>query len=598
MIRLTASLLASTLAGLALSAPASAQDTPSDPRMSHAGGDRISGMPFATRSPVLARNGAAATAHPLATQVAIEILKSGGSAVDAAIAANAALGLMEPVGNGVGGDLFAIVYDPATQQVYGLNAAGPSPRSLSYEQMLEEVGGPDGSIPPLGVLPVSVPGTVDGWFAMHERFGNLPMEDILAPAIGYAEDGFPVTQLIAYYWNRNMSIFAERFEAGEIQEFDNARMTYLNEQGEAPAEGEIFTNPDLANTLRRIAEGGRDAFYEGEIAETIDAYMERIGGYLSAEDLADFSSEWIEPVSVNYRGYDVWELPPPGQGIAALQMLQILEPYDLAGMGFMSADALHVMIEAKRLAFEDRARFYADPDFADIPVETLISEAYADERRSLISPDTARESVPHGDPAAIEHGDTTYLTVADSSGMMVSLIQSNFRGMGSGLVPDGLGFMLQDRGELFSLDPDHPNVYAPGKRPFHTIIPAMVTRDGQAWMSFGVMGGAMQPQGHVQILTNMIDFGLNVQDAGDAARWRHQGSTQPTDPVTEEGGLGVVAVESGISEEVREALRARGHVIEDGDGGFGGYQAIMRDPETGVYAAASESRKDGSAMGY
>lgn len=580
--------------------PAAGAQTPeaADPRMRDVGGDRITHAPFATRSPVLATNGAAATAHPLATQIAIDVLKNGGNAVDAAIAANAALGLMEPVGNGMGGDLFVLIWDPQTRQVYGLNAAGPSPQSLSYEEMLEQVGGPDGSIPPLGVLPVSVPGAVDGWFTMHERFGSMPMEEILAPAISYAEEGFPVTQLIAYYWDRNMSIFAARAENGEIQEFDNARATYLTEDGDAPKEGEIFTNRDLANTLRQIAEGGRDAFYEGEIARTIDAYMERIGGYLSYEDMAGFSSEWVQPVSVDYRGHEVWELPPPGQGIAALQMLQVLKDYDLSEMGFMSADALHVMIEAKRLAFEDRARFYADPHFADIPVSTLVSEDYAAARRELISMERAMESVPHGDPAAIEHGDTTYLTVADSSGMMVSLIQSNYRGMGSGLVPDGLGFMLQDRGELFSLDPDHPNVYAPGKRPFHTIIPAMVTRDGEGWFSFGVMGGAMQPQGHVQILTNLIDFGLNVQEAGDAARWRHDGSTEPTDPVTAAGGVGVVLVESGVPRGVREELERRGHVVQDGDGAFGGYQAILRDPETGVYHAASESRKDGAAMGY
>lgn len=576
---------------------AAAQEAPetADPRLRDVGGDRIYGSPFATRSPVLARHGAAATAHPLATQIAIDILKAGGNAVDAAIAANAALGLMEPVGNGIGGDLFVLVWDPQSKQVYGLNAAGPSPQSLSYDELVARLGERD-TIPPLGVLPVSVPGTVDGWFTLHARFGSMAMEDILAPTIRYAEEGFPVTQLIAYYWDRNMAAFENNAEM--VGELENARATYLTEDGDAPREGEIFANPDLANTLRLIAEGGRDAFYEGEIARTIDAYMERIGGYLSYEDLANFSSEWVQPVSVNYRGYDVWELPPQGQGIAALQMLQIIEDYDLAEMGFMSADALHVMIEAKRLAFEDRARFYADPQFADVPVSTLVSEEYAAERRELISMEQAMDSVPHGDPAAIEHGDTTYLTVADSSGMMVSLIQSNYRGMGSGLVPDGLGFMLQDRGELFSLDPDHPNVYAPGKRPFHTIIPALVTKDGEGWFSFGVMGGAMQPQGHVQVLTNIIDFGLNVQEAGDAARWRHDGSTEPTDPVTEAGGLGVVLVESGVPQDVREALEARGHVLRNGDGGFGGYQGILRDPETGVYHAASESRKDGSAMGY
>ena len=560
-------------------------------------GDRVSGDHFATRSPVTAVNGMAATAHPLASQVALDILKAGGNAVDAAIAANAAIGLMEPTGNGIGGDLFVIVWDPATGEVHGLNAAGRSPQSLSYDEVVSIVG-EDGAIPPLGAMPVSVPGTVDGWFTLHERFGSMDMAQILAPAISYAEDGFPLTETIAYYWDRNMRILGERFQQGEFEEFANAQATYLTEDGDAPREGEIFRNPDLANTYRALAEGGRDAFYEGEIARTIDAYMERIGGWLSYEDLAGHSSEWVDPVSVNYRGYDVWELPPQGQGIAALQMLQTIEDYDLASMGFMSAEAIHVMVEAKRLAFEDRARFYADPDFADIPIETLVSDEYADERQALISMDSAMETVTHGDPQALEDGDTTYLTVADGNGMMVSLIQSNFRGMGSGLVPDGLGFMLQDRGELFSLDPDHPNVYAPGKRPFHTIIPAMVTKDNEAYLSFGLMGGAMQPQGHVQIITNIIDFGLNVQEAGDAARWRHSGSSSETGPAGATAGLGVINVESGVPQSVRDALEALGHVVEEGDGGFGGYQAILRDAESGVLHGASEMRKDGAAQGY
>ena len=560
-------------------------------------GDRVSGDHYATRSPVIAVNGMAATAHPLASQAALDVLKAGGNAVDAAIAANAAIGLMEPTGNGIGGDLFVIVWDPETRQVYGLNAAGRSPQSLSYAEVVETVG-EGGAIPPLGAMPVSVPGTVDGWFTLHERFGSMAMADVLAPAISYAENGFPVTETIGYYWDRNMRILETRFENGGFEEFANAQATYLTEDGDAPREGEIFRNPDLANTLRALAEGGRDAFYEGDIARTIDAYMERIGGWLSYEDLASHRSEWVDPVSVNYRGYDVWELPPQGQGIAALQMLQIIEEYDLASMGFMSAEALHVMIEAKRLAFEDRARFYADPDFADMPIETLVSDEYADQRRALISMDAAMETVTHGDPAALEDGDTTYLTVADGNGMMVSLIQSNFRGMGSGLVPDGLGFMLQDRGELFSLDPDHPNVYAPGKRPFHTIIPAMVTKDGEPYLSFGLMGGAMQPQGHVQIITNMIDFGLNVQEAGDAARWRHDGSSSETGEAGAVAGVGVVSLESGVPQSVREALEALGHVIQDGDGGFGGYQAILRDAETGVIHGASEMRKDGAAQGY
>lgn len=560
-------------------------------------GDRVSGDHFATRSPVTAVHGMAATAHPLATQVALDVLKAGGNAVDAAIAANAALGLMEPTGNGIGGDIFVIVYDPETRQVYGLNGAGRSPMGLSYDEVVEIVG-EDGAIPPLGAMPVSVPGTVDGWYTLHERFGEMPMDEVLAPTIRYAEEGFPLTQTIAYYWDRNMTILENRFAQNQFEEFDNARATYLTEDGDAPREGEIFANPDLANTLRQIAEGGRDAFYEGEIARTIDAYMQRIGGWIRYEDLANHRSEWVDPVSVNYRGYDVWELPPQGQGIAALQMLQILEEYDLASMGFMSADALHVQIEAKRLAFEDRARFYADPDFAPAPIEALLSEAYADQRRALISMDQAMESVTHGDPAILEDGDTTYLTVADGNGMMVSLIQSNFRGMGSGLVPDGLGFMFQDRGELFSLDPNHPNVYAPGKRPFHTIIPAMITQDGDGVMSFGLMGGGMQPQGHVQIVSNIIDFGLNVQEAGDAARWRHEGSTSETGAAGETAGVGVVHLEGGVPADVRAELEARGHVLGASDGGFGGYQAIWRDRETGVLYGASEMRKDGNAQGY
>jgi gamma-glutamyltranspeptidase/glutathione hydrolase len=495
-----------------------------------------------------------------------------------------------------------IIWDPETRQVYGINGAGRSPMGLSYNEVVETLG--EGNpIPPMGAMPVSVPGTVDGWFAMHERFGSMPMDEILAPAIRYAENGFPLTETIAYYWERNMRILDGRFANGEFEEFANAQATYLTEDGDAPREGEIFRNPDLANTYRLIAEGGRDAFYDGPIAQTINDYMERIGGWIAYEDLAAHRTEWVEPLSVNYRGYDVWELPPQGQGIAALQMLQTLEAYDLSSMGFMSAEAIHLMVEAKRLAFEDRARFYSDPAFYDEAdpaalYAELISDEYADTRRALISTDAAMESVTHGDPTIIEDGDTTYLTVADSNGMMVSLIQSNFRGMGSGLVPDGLGFMLQNRGELFSLDPNHPNVYEPGKRPFHTIIPAMITRDGEAFMSFGLMGGAMQPQGHVQIITSVIDFGLNIQQAGDAARWRHDGSTSETGQAGETAGVGVLSVEGGMPQEVRDALTALGHEVVDGDGGFGGYQAILRDPETGVLYGASEMRKDGAAQGY
>ncbi len=577
-----------------ISAMSFALETAAEPPADPIAGDRISGQFFETRSPVVAQHGMAATAHPLASQIAIEILKNGGNAVDAAIAANAALGLMEPVANGLGGDLFALIWDPKTQKLHGLNASGRSPKGMDLADLKKRLNGAD-EIPPAGVLPVSVPGAADGWFEMHKRFGQLPMSAILAPAISYAEDGFPVTEVIGYYWDINMQRFDEALSVGMIEEFDNARATYLV-NGRAPREGEVFKNPDLANTYSLLAEKGRDGFYKGKIAKTIDAYMKRIGGPLRHDDFASHTSEWVEPQSVNYRGYDVWELPPNGQGIAALQMLNLLEGFDMKGAGFMSAKSLHLQIEAKRLAFEDRAKFYADPDFAAAPVKALLSDDYADQRRALINPNKAMVDVGPGDPAAIEDGDTTYLTVADKDGMMVSLIQSNYRGMGSGLVPDGLGFMLQDRGQLFSLEEGHANIYAPGKRPFHTIIPAFITKDGKPWLSFGLMGGAMQPQGHVQIVLNMIDYGLNVQAAGDAARWRHAGSTQPTG--TARQGMGMVHLENGVPQDVRGALKAMGHVLGPSDGGFGGYQAILRDPETGVYSAASEMRKDGAAIGY
>ena len=557
-------------------------------------GDRISGQYFETRSPVVATHGMAATAQPLASQVAIDILKKGGNAVDAAIAANAALGLMEPVSNGLGGDLFAIIWDPKTQKLYGLNASGRSPRGQSLAQLKARLKGAD-EIPPVGPLPVSVPGAADGWFEMHKRFGKLPMADDLAPAIDYAQHGFPLTEVIAYYWQINMDRLEQAHAAGLFKAFDNARATYLV-NGHAPREGEIFKNPDLAKTLRLLATDGRDAFYKGPVARTIDAYMKRIGGPLRYEDFASHHSTWVQPQSVNYRGYDVWELPPNGQGIAALQMLNILEGFDMKAAGFMSAKSLHLQIAAKRLAFEDRAKFYADPDFVKVPVKQLLSKKYAAKRRALIDPQKAMVDVGPGDPKAIETGDTTYLTVADAGGMMVSLIQSNYRGMGSGLVPDGLGFMLQNRGQLFSLKEGDANVYAPAKRPFHTIIPAFVTKDGKPWMSFGLMGGSMQPQGHVQIIVNMIDYGLSVQAAGDAARWRHDGSAQPTGAPRQ--GVGVVHLEGGVPAEVRKQLEAMGYVLGPSDGGFGGYQAIRVNPQTGVYSAASEMRKDGEAVGY
>ncbi len=543
--------------------------------------DRITGAAFATRSEVLAPHGMAATSQPLATQVAVAVLQQGGTAVDAAIAANAVLGLMEPTGNGLGGDLFALVWDAKQGRLFGYNGSGRSPKALTLEVFRQK--GLQ-SIPPYGPLPVTVPGVVDGWFALHQRFGRLPMKKLLKPAMDYAREGFPVSELIAWYWQR--SVPRLRQWPGFVEQFTR--------DGRAPRKGEIWTNPNLANTLEQLARKGRDAFYKGEIARTIASYMQENGGYLAYEDLAEHRGEWVEPVSVNYRGYDVWELPPNGQGIAALQMLQILEGFDLGLMGFGSADYLHVFTEAKKLAFEDRARFYADPDFNEIPVDWLISDEYAAQRRQLIRMDRAARHLPAGD-APLEEGDTIYLTTADRWGNMVSLIQSNYRGMGSGMTPPGLGFILQDRGQLFNLEPGHFNSYAPGKRPFHTIIPAFVTRKGQPWLSFGVMGGAMQPQGHVQILVNLIDFGMNLQEAGDAPRVRHAGSSQPTGETMTDGGR--LNLETGFSLETRRELISRGHKLGFSRGGYGGYQAIMR-LENGSWAGASESRKDGQAAGY
>ncbi|MBL8244794.1 MAG: gamma-glutamyltransferase [Rhodanobacteraceae bacterium] len=546
--------------------------------------DRLIDRSFATRSEVHASQGMAATSHPLATQIALDILKAGGSAVDAAIAANAALGLMEPTGNGVGGDLFAIVWDPKTQKLHGYNGSGRSPRGLTLawfqQQGLTEV-------PSWGPLPVTVPGAVDGWFALHGRFGRLPMQAVLAPAIRYAREGHPVAPIVAYYWGRSVPRLSQY--AGFTEQFTI--------DGKAPASGQVWKNPNLANTLQRIADGGRDAFYGGETADIIDAYFRAQKGFLRKEDLAAHRGEWVEPVSTNYRGVDVWELPPNGQGIAALQILNILEGYDLAKYGFGSPEHLHLFIEAKKLAFEDRARFYADPTYAKAPVAELISKPYAAKRRELLDMDKAARTLEAGNPV-LQEGDTIYLTTADKDGMMVSLIQSNFRGMGSGMAPPGLGFIFQDRGEQFVLKPGHPNSFAPGKRPFHTIIPAFLTRDGKPWISFGLMGGAMQPQGHAQIVINLIDFGMGLQEAGDAPRIHHDGSTEPAGQNLPMSDGGVVNLETGFPYESIRALMRKGHRIEYADGPYGGYQAIRRDPDTGVYTGASESRKDGQAAGY
>lgn len=548
------------------------------------GADRITGAAFATRSEVFAPHAMAATSHPLTTQIALEVMKAGGSAVDAAIAANAALGLMEPTGNGIGGDLFAIVWDPKTRKLYGYNGHGRSPATLSLQWFVDH-GYRD--IPPHGPLPVTVPGAVDGWFALHERFGKRRMRDNLQPAIDYARNGHPVHETIAYYWARSVPVLSKF--PGFIEQFTLG--------GRAPRKGELWRNPFLAETLETIAREGRDGFYRGRVAKTIADYVQAQGGFLSEDDLAEHHGEWVDPVSINYRGYDVWELPPSGQGIAALQILQLLEGFDLKAYGFGSFEHVHLFTEAKKLAFEDRARWYADPEFAPAPVEALISDSYADQRRRLIDPQRAAKTVEAGNPA-LNEGDTIYLTTADADGMMVSLIQSNYRGMGSGMTPPGLGFILQDRGEMFVLKEGHPNSFAPRKRPFHTIIPAFITQDGKPWLSFGLMGGAMQPQGHAQIVINLIDFGMNLQEAGDAPRIHHDGSTEPTGQNLAMTDGGVLQLESGFPYETIRALMNAGHHVEFANGPYGGYQAIARDHAQGIYIGASESRKDGQAAGY
>ena len=544
--------------------------------------DRITGELFATRSEVIAQNGMVASSHPLATQIGIDVLKKGGNAIDAAIAVNAALGLMEPTGCGIGGDLFAIVWDPKTKKLHGLNASGPSPQSLSLDFFLEN--NYEG-IPYYGALPVSVPGAVAGWIALHDKFGNLTMNQILSPSIHYAENGFPLTELIAYYMQRSVKRFVRA-------DYPNIKETYMEPNGEKlPSEGEIFKNPLLAKTYKTIAKKGKQGFYSGKIARAIAEEVQQQGGFLTTADLSSYEVEWVDPVSINYRGYDVWELPPNGQGIAALQILKILEGYDFSKIDFGSDEHIHLFTEAKKLAFEDRAKFYADMSFADVPIKTLLSESYADQRRALI-----KEKASMYSAGQISAGETIYMTVADKDGYMVSLIQSNYFGMGSGVVPQGVGFMLQNRGALFSLDENHANVYAPSKRPFHTIIPAFVTKDSVPFLSFGVMGGDFQPQGHSQIVMNIVDFGMNTQEAGDAPRWDHKGSSSPRGNQATYNGK--IRVESGISYETIRQLMSRGHDVGFTIGEFGGYQAILWDEKNQVYRGASESRKDGQVSGY
>ncbi len=554
-------------------------------------GARPAGSVHVGRSAVLAQRGMAATSHPLATQIAIELLRAGGSAVDAAIGANAMLAFAEPHMCGPGGDLFAIVWDPRETCLHGLNASGRAPADLSYEQLIDRLGAGARAMPFLGPLPVTAPGAVDGWFALHQRFGRLGMADVLAPVIAYAREGVPTPEVIAADW---AAITAGHREAPALAGLlDGYGRTYLP-NGRPPARGEVFRNPALAAVYQRLATDGRDGFYEGEPADVIGSCVREAGGCLSARDLAATQCTWVAPVSTDYRGYDVFELPPNGQGIAALQMLNLLEPFDLASLGRQSPEYWHLLIEAKKLAFEDRARHYADPDYMQMPLDTLISKDYAAERRKLIDPQRVLQSIEPG-AGPIAQGDTTYLTVADRDGMMISLIQSIYAGFGSGLVPEGLGFALQNRGAGFSLEPGHPNCYAPGKRPFHTIIPGFVMRDGAPLLSFGVMGGHMQPQGHAQVLINMIDGGMDLQAAGDAARFRHDGSSEPGHRMADGG---TVVIEPGIAATVLASLSDRGHSMRLANSGFGGYQAIRRDPVTGVFEGATEMRKDGAAAGF
>ena len=535
------------------------------------------------RSVVMAPHGMVATSHPLAAQVGLDILKQGGNAVDAAIATSAAIGLMEPMSCGIGGDLFAIVWDAKTKKLYGLHANGRAPLKASMkffaDKGLKE-------IPESGPLSWSVPGCVDGWDELRKKFGSMPLDKILDSTIQYAENGFPVTEVIAGYWRG-----AEK----KLRSHPDGAKVYLPD-GHAPKAGEIFKNPALARTYRDIAKEGRDAFYKGRIAESLVAFSQKHGGLFSKEDFEKHTSIWGDPVSTSYRGYDVWELPPPGQGIAVLQMLNVLEGYDVKKMGPTSPDYWHVLAESKKLAYADRARFYTDPLFNKVPVTELIGKPYAEDRRKLIDAKMALTDIEAGDPK-LGKADTIYLCVVDKDRNCVSLIQSNYMGFGSGLVPADLGFAIQNRGTLFALDEKHANRLEPGKRPFHTIIPAMVTKDGKPFFTFGVMGGDMQPQGHVQVLINLIDFDMNVQQAGEAPRIEHVGSATPTGKAAAKHG-GTIKAEEGLSPAIVEELKKRGHQVDWVKRNGGGYQGILIDWKNGVLQGGSEARKDGAAVGY
>ena len=544
-------------------------------------GDRPAPNPRATRSVVLARNGIIATSQPLASAAGLAVLQQGGNAIDAAVTAAAVLSVVEPTMNGIGGDLFALVYDPKTKTVRALNASGRAPAAATVEEFKRRNLQ---SVPYRGELSVSVPGVVDGWHELLSKHGTITLERALQPAIRYARDGYAVSEIIAHQWrDQESTLVRDPAAAG----------TFLVD-GKSPRTGDVFKNPKLAASLEQIAKGGRDAFYRGAIAKAIADDMQRRKGLLTAADLAAHKSDWTEPIATNYRGYDVLEFGPNTQGVVALEMLNILEGFDLKALGHNSAAYLHLLVEAKKIAFADRDAWLADP--ATTPPDALkkmLSKQYAAERRKEIDRERAARdykplsiggSSPAGEDRPVAHGDTIYLTAADKDGNVVSLIQSIYEAFGAGIVAGDTGITLHNRGSLFSLRDGHPNLLAPGKRPFHTLVPAMVMKDGRPWLSFGVMGGDMQPQGHVQVLLNLIEFGMNVQEAGEAPRFRHSAQN--------------LMIESAISPEARFGLDARGHRLTSAVGSFGGFQGILFDHRTGVMMGGSDPRKDGLAIGW
>lgn len=537
---------------------------------------------FAAGKEVLAEHGMVATSHKRAVAIGVEILKRGGNAIDAAIATNAAMGVVEPMSCGAGGDLYAIVWDAKTQKLYGLNASGRSPYAATIEYFAQK-GLKE--IPTSGPLSWSVPGAVDGWDQLRQKFGTMGWDELLSPAIECAEKGVEVPPTIGGF-----------FQAAEpiLKRHPDAAKTFLTKDGHAPRAGDVFVNPYIAKTYREIVRGGRDAYYKGRIAKEIVDFSQKNGGLFALRDFEDHTSTWVDPVSTTYRGVRVWEIPPPGQGISVLQMLNLIEPFDIKSMRAGSADWFQLFIESKRLAYADRAKYYTDPEFAKVPVAQLISKDYAKTRQPMINLKRAADHTPPGEVAL--GGDTIYLCVVDKDRNCVSLIQSNYNGFGSGLVPGDLGFALQNRGTLFALDPHHANHLEPHRRPFHTIIPAMVTKDDKPWFVFGVMGGDMQPQGHVQVLVNLLDFGMDAQAAGDAPRVEHIGSATPTGRA--EQGVGTVHAEPGVGKTVMQELERRGHNVITVKKNGGGYQGILIDPDTGKLRGASESRRDGEAKGY